>query len=278
MVTRVLAERSGLAVAATTRGESPGVPTAVSWQRFDAARDSLDALLDATQPTWIVNAIAVTAPLIEEGVNTSVLRAIEVNAVFPRRLAQAAAARRQRVIQIATDGVYSGLRGPYDESAPHDAQDVYGRTKSLGEVVDAHIALLRCSIVGPEAGSPRSLLGWLLALSPGATVRGFTGQRWNGVTTLHFAKLCAAVIEGAEVPAVQHIVPGDSLSKAELLELAARAWGRQDLRMRRELGPHRRDRTLSTLRPDANRGLWQAAGYGEPPTIAAMLEELAALE
>ena len=72
---------------------------------------------------------------------------------------------------------------------------------------------------------PRSLLGWLLASSPGASVRGFTDQRWNGITTLHFARLCAAVIDGVEVAQPQHVVPGDTVTKAELLELAAAAFG-----------------------------------------------------
>ena len=275
MVATTLRERPDLKVSVTTRGESPGGAVGASWRPFDVSRDPVDRVLDAEEPDWVVNAIAVVAPLICQDDSASVLRAIAVNAAFPRRLAEAAAAREQRVIQIATDGVYSGLHGPYDEAAPHDAQDVYGKTKSLGEVSDSHVVLLRCSIVGPEAGPPRSLLGRLLAHPPRAAVRGFTGQRWNGVTTFHFAKLCAAIIDGAEVSSPQHVVPGDSVSKAELLGLAARALGRQDLRIQREPGPEPRDRTLTTQRPDVNRRLWEAAGYDEPPTIASMLAELA---
>jgi hypothetical protein len=38
------------------------------------------------------------------------------------------------------------------------------------------------------------------------------------------------------------------------------------------------DRTLSTRDPQRNQDLWRAAGYQRPPTIAAMLNELAAAE
>jgi hypothetical protein len=54
-----------------------------------------------------------------------------------------------------------------------------------------------------------------------------------------------------------------------------RAFGRSDLSVERIPGPSAADRTLSTRRPDVNAALWRAAGYPQPPTIAAMLGELA---
>ena len=39
-----------------------------------------------------------------------------------------------KVIQIATDCVFDGLKGNYTEDDKHNAIDVYGKTKSLGEV------------------------------------------------------------------------------------------------------------------------------------------------
>jgi dTDP-4-dehydrorhamnose reductase len=276
MVASVLSQRPGLELTITTRGDRPDRLKDLNWRRFDARRDSLSRLLAGGGYEWIINAIAVIAPWIDERVSSSVMRAIDINARFPRRLADTAASRGQRVIQITTDGVYSGRNGPYDESAPHDALDFYGKTKSLGEPSADHVVSLRCSLVGPELGKPASLLGSLLASPAGATIRGFTGQRWNGVTTLHFARLCIAVVEGVQITRPQHVVPADSVTKAELLDMAVGAFGRADLHVQPEPGPLARDRRLSTLEPAINRGLWQAAGYAEPPSIAAMVHELAA--
>lgn len=268
MVTRVLAGSPGLEVSATARDS------------FDARRDPLADLLEAGGHEWIVNAIGVLKARIDEDDPASIEDAIAVNALFPHRLADEAARRGQRVIQIATDGVYAGVHGPYDETAEHDPTDVYGKTKSLGETPADNVWHLRCSIVGPELGPPTSLLGWILSAPRDAELTGYDGHRWNGITTLAFAKLCHAVITATEPPHhVQHVVPGDSVSKAELLELALTAFGRTDVSVRHVPGPGAPiDRTLSTRDPGANQRLWQAAGYERPPSIEAMLNELAAAE
>jgi dTDP-4-dehydrorhamnose reductase len=276
MVATLLNARPGLEVIVTTRREQPRYLTGIPWRRFDARRDSLRRLLERDRCDWVVNGIALTAPRIDIGDDRSVRWAIEVNSLFPRQLAAVAGRVGQRVIQIATDGVYSGSAGPYDESASHDPIDVYGMTKSLGETVAANVVRLRCSIVGPEHGPPSSLLGWVLSQPAGTRVRGFTGQQWNGVTSLHFARFCAAIVGGHESLALQHIVPSDTVTKAQLIELISGAFGRADLDVLPEPGPHQRNRTLATLHPSAHLGLWRATGYMQPPTIAEMLAELAA--
>jgi dTDP-4-dehydrorhamnose reductase len=81
---------------------------------------------------WIINCIGVIKPYCDD-----IPRAIKVNALFPYTLPA-------NTIQIATDCVYSGAKGNYVESDPHDADDIYGKTKSLGEAT--HIKNLRCSI------------------------------------------------------------------------------------------------------------------------------------
>ena len=275
MVARVLAERPKLELTTAARGDR--AVDASRHQRFDALHDPLDSLLGGGRYDWIVNAIGVIKPRIDEKNPASIDNAIAVNALFPYRLAREAAARGQRVIEVATDGVYAGAAGPYDESAPHDPRDVYGKTKSLGEVPADNVWRLRCSIVGPERGPASSLLGWALGAEAGTELTGYDGHRWNGITTLHFARLCAAIVAGAEVPpGLQHVVPADSVSKAELLELALEAFGRTDISVRRTPGPGAPvDRTLATRDPAANERLWAAAGYERPPTIEAMLHELA---
>jgi dTDP-4-dehydrorhamnose reductase len=258
MVGRVLSEEGGLELAATDRA------------RFDARADDPRVLLEEVAPDWIVNAIGVTKPHIDPASAASVAAALDVNARFPFALADAARLQGARVIQISTDGVFSGEAGGYREDAPHDALDVYGKSKSLGEVPAANVVNLRCSIIG--AGS---LVGWLLEQPPGARLPGYADHIWNGVTTWHFGRLCAGiVIEQPDLPSPLHVVPADTVTKAQLLELIARAFGRDDLTIEAQASPAAVDRSLVTQHPEANAELWRAAGYDAPPTVAAMVDEL----
>ncbi len=271
MIARVLASDGGLDVVASTRHGGDGALA------FDAGRNSIAELLDHARCDWIVNAVGVLDRRIDEDDPNSVANAVDVNAVFPLRLA-AAAGRDQRVINIATDGVFTGSGGPYDERAARDAEGAYARSKALGEVHSPNVVNLRCSIIGPEKLPARSLLGWAVSQPPEATIKGYSNHRWNGVTTLHFAKLCAAVILGGQptLPSLLHVVPANAISKADLIRLGLVAFGRTDVTVVDEPAPAPGDRTLRTVYPEVNQGLWSAAGYPLPPTIAEMVNELAA--
>jgi dTDP-4-dehydrorhamnose reductase len=245
---------------------------------FDADRHSVEELLDATRCDWVINAIGILDRDIDESDPGTVARAIHVNSTLPHRLA-AAAGKECRLIHITTDGVFSGRNAPYDENAPHDAVGIYGRSKSLGEPRFANCVNLRSSIIGLETPPAKSLLGVTLSHPPGAVITGFTNHRWNGVTTLHLARLCAGVIHGDhdDLPSVLHVVPGDSVSKAELINLCLVAFGRTDLTVENRPTQEPMDRTLRTTHPELNRRLWKLAGYSQPPSIGEMVTELAAL-
>jgi dTDP-4-dehydrorhamnose reductase len=153
---------------------------------------------------------------------------------------------------------------------------VYGKTKSLGEVRSPNVNHLRCSIIGPEQKGHLSLLDWLLNQPQGAKVCGYTNHLWNGVTTLAFAKLCHGIMsKQLELSHVQHVVPLNVATKAELLSHFNYFYHRNDIQIEYVVAPVAIDRTLSTLDAKKNQELWQAAGYDEPPYIQQMIEELA---
>ncbi|MGH9207541.1 MAG: sugar nucleotide-binding protein [Acidimicrobiales bacterium] len=272
MIARVLAANTALEVVASTR--RGGADT----RAFDVGRDSIVELLDWAEPNWIINAIGILDRRINEDDPVSTAAAVDVNARFPHRLA-ATADRGQRIVNIATDGVFSGRSAPYDERARPDAGGVYARSKSLGEVRSPSAVNLRCSIIGPEEAPGTSLLGWAISQPVGATITGYTNHQWNGVTTLHFAKLCEVLMldDQQDLPPTLHVVPGGAVSKAELLRLVLAAFGRSDVSVVEESSPEPVDRTLCTVHPDINRQLWSAAGYSRPPSVGDMVNELATL-
>jgi dTDP-4-dehydrorhamnose reductase len=283
MVTDFLARQPGLRVSATVRAEDlkrrceQALP-AVSWRLFDAA--ALDpARIEQTLEgqAWVINAVGVIKPYIHDDNAAEVERAVRINALFPHLLARAAEKTGSRVLQIATDCVYSGQKGRYVETDKHDALDAYGKTKSLGEVTSKQVFHLRCSIIGPELKAHLSLLDWFLGQPQGAKVNGFVNHRWNGVTTLHYAKLCLGVIaKELDLSPSLHIIPTGDINKCELLQCYARHYGREDITIGATEAAVVVDRTLATRNAKLNQEAWAAAGYTLAPSVPQMVEELAA--
>lgn len=222
---------------------------------------------------WIINCIGIIKPYIHDDNAAEVERAVRINALFPHALAQSLPSAK--IIQIATDCVYSGTKGKYKESDPHDALDVYGKTKSIGETYFKNMLNIRCSIVGREKSAHLSLMDWFLTQKHGASVDGYKNHLWNGVTTLHFAKICKGIIEkNINVSHLQHLLPKDKISKGEMLKIFAKHFRREDIKITVVNHSQPLDRTLATEKPDVNKKLWKAAGYSMVPTIEQMIREL----
>ena len=268
MVYDYLQKDPGLRVTGTSREGGTGL------RPLDAEAEDVP---DLSGQQWVVNCIGVIKPFIKDDNRDQVIRAIRVNSLFPTRLAVAAERNGARVLQIATDCVYSGRDGCYDERAAHDATDVYGKTKSMGEVHSPNMSHLRCSIIGPEAKGFVSLLSWFLKQPDGSELNGFRNHLWNGVTTLHFAKLCAGIIKTSPaLPHAQHVIPSGDITKADLLRAFGREYGRHNVRVKDVDAPTVIDRRLRTADEATNRALWRAAGHAEPPTVEDMVHEMAA--
>jgi dTDP-4-dehydrorhamnose reductase len=193
---------------------------------FDAADFALtnNYTVDFDQYDYILNCIGVIKPYCKDDDSQGCLNAVTVNSLFPRVLSEKVTPST-KIIQIATDCVYSGAKGAYVESDPHDALDVYGKSKSLGEVTTENFLNIRSSIIGPEEKNYVSLLEWFLHQKPDAELKGFTHHSWNGVTTLQFAKLMELIIEKnyfselQKVAKTHHFTPNSLVNKFELLNI-----------------------------------------------------------
>ena len=263
----VLSKSENLEVIVTARKSETG------YLKFDAANDDIEAMISAVKPDWIINCIGIIKPHINEESLGSRTRAIEINGLFPERLAQST---KKPIIQIATDCVFSGRKGSYVESDLHDATDVYGKTKSLGEMPADNLKHLRVSIIGPEVGRSTSLLEWFRNQPKGASLNGFTDHLWNGITTHHFGYLSRGIIEQDFTDFSRtHIIPKDVVSKANLLRIFAASYKRSDILISDVKSAVTIDRTLATENEELNSKLWKFAGYEEPPSVEMMVEEQA---
>jgi dTDP-4-dehydrorhamnose reductase len=150
--------------------------------------------------------------------------ALETNALLPHRLAALCQATQSRLIHISTDCVFSGQKGSYTEEDPSDAQDLYGRTKYLGETSAPHAVTLRTSIIGPELHTRYGLLEWFLSQKQAVT--GFQKAIFSGFTTDELSRIIAEeVIPNPKLQGLYHLSSAP-ISKYDLLQLFNHAYGR----------------------------------------------------
>jgi dTDP-4-dehydrorhamnose reductase len=248
--------------------------------RFDAESLDVAALFKAASLTlgdYVINCVGLTKSRIDESSPTSRASAQRLNVGFPAELARVASDSGVRVIQVATDCVYSGLDGGYGESAPHDALDVYGKTKSLGEIASDSVMHLRCSLIGPELGRNSLFFEWVRQQPKGAEISGYTDHLWNGLSSKAFGKIVLGIVSNNLFrPGVHHLVPADQVSKDQLVRMELEALGRYDVTVTGTATLTAVDRTLITENQDFNKALFAAAGYPALPTIRQMVDEICA--
>lgn len=151
---------------------------------------SIERAVRAFEPEVVINAIGIVKQ--RDDADDRRL-AIEINALLPHRLATLCRERGARLIHVSTDCVFSGRRGLYNEADNADAEDVYGRTKFLGEVASTGCLTLRTSIIGRELSRKRGLLEWLMAQH--GEIRGFTRAVFSGLTTHEFGRVVRMLVE-----------------------------------------------------------------------------------
>lgn len=221
---------AGHEVSGTVRGARDGSPLAqlplfrgdnIIWNVDAMDWPSVERLLRARRPDVIVNAVGV----IKQRTITSMTPSIQINALLPHQLAAAAAEWGGRLIHFSSDCVFSGARGGYRETDLSDAEDLYGRSKYLGEVVDAPNAVtLRSSIIGRELHHHHSLLDWLLSHDH-ATVTGYRNVIYSGLTTIEMANVVDRVIRRHPDLHGLYQVATTPIAKHDLLVLLASVYG-----------------------------------------------------
>lgn len=214
--------------------------------------DALARLLDRVRPRVVINCIGLVKQLAEAD---DPLSALPINAMLPHRLARLCALVGARLVHISTDCVFAGTRGHYSEADAPDAQDLYGRSKLLGEVTDsAHAITLRTSIIGHELASAHGLVGWFLAQK--GPVRGYAKAVFSGFPTVELAHIVRDhVLPRPELSGLYQ-VSAAPIDKLSLLRLVARQYG-HDI----AIEPDERvviDRSLDSSR------FRQATGYAPP--------------
>jgi len=168
-------------------------------------------------------------------------KAIYINSFFPHLLESLTKDTKTKVIHLSTDCIFDGRCGPYSETDIHTETNMYGRSKSLGELDNGKDLTMRTSICGPEQKDGTGLFHWFSKQT--GEVTGYSNHYWNGITTLEMAKQIDKVMD-LDLTGVYHFCPKALVTKGDLLLLMKDIWERANVEV-----------TLAPADEELNKGL-----------------------
>lgn len=193
------------------------IVTGIDVENFDA----MTALLASVRPSAVINCIGLVKQLAQA---EDPLSALPINALLPHRLARLCSLIGARFVHISTDCVFNGMKGNYRESDPSDAEDLYGRSKYLGEVTYPHAITLRTSIIGHELSSAHGLVSWFLAQK--GAIKGYRKAVFSGLPTVELSRVVGdVVLTRPELSGLYHVA-AQPIAKYDLLQLVREAYGK----------------------------------------------------
>jgi dTDP-4-dehydrorhamnose reductase len=165
------------------------------------------------RPDVVINCIGIIKQLKEA---SDPIISLTLNALFPHHLADLCAAAGARLFHMSTDCVFSGRRGDYAEDDVSDAEDLYGRTKFLGELNRPGCLTIRTSIIGRDFLKQSAFLEWFLS-HRGGQVRGYKNALYTGLTTQVLARIMGDLVENYPDLSGLYQIASQPISKHDLL-------------------------------------------------------------
>lgn len=186
-------------------------------------QDALVGVLASVRPDVVINCVGLIKQLADA---KDPLSALPINAMLPHRLSKLCGLAGARLIHVSTDCVFSGCKGMYSEADLSDAEDLYGKSKFIGELHEVpHAITLRTSIIGHELGSNYALVDWFLSQS--GPVKGYAKAIFSGLPTVELARVMKDyVIPNPELHGLYH-VSVEPIDKLSLLKLVAEVYGKK---------------------------------------------------
>jgi len=223
----------------------------------------LKSLVTHIKPDFIVNAVGVIK---QRDTAKVAVPSIGINSLLPHLLAECAQMWGGKLIHFSTDCVFSGKDGGYTETSISDADDLYGRSKYLGEVATPNALTLRTSIIGRELSHFASLVEWFLTQNGKAT-KGFSRALYSGLTTNEMAEVVTRIITARpDLSGLWHLT-SPTINKYDLLLLIREAY---NLEIEIEFDDQFvMDRSMTSER------FWTETGWVQP-NWPAMIGEMAA--
>ncbi|MFL5580737.1 MAG: sugar nucleotide-binding protein [Gemmatimonadaceae bacterium] len=232
--------------------------------------DGLARVLASLAPAVVVNAVGAIKQ--KKDLGSALERTFFVNGTLPHLLPLLNPNRRAQVVHFSTDCVFVGDRGGYTEADQPDAEDVYGRSKAVGELAYGAHLTIRTSIVGFELRDQLGLLGWFLRQPARSTLSGYTRAIFSGLPTVTLSRTVRDLLGRDEPLRGQYHVASDPIAKFDLLARVAAAFD-----LEHTLVPSEAVVIDRSLCDDRFRALTGTARPGWTELVAELREDFASL-
>tara|TARA_B110000438_G_scaffold278635_1_gene302390 strand:- start:1229 stop:2098 length:870 start_codon:yes stop_codon:yes gene_type:complete len=153
--------------------------------------DNTLTLLDDINPDIIINCVGIT---IRRGLNNDYNHTELLNSKLPHKLNKWVEKNQKKLIHFSSDCVFSGEKGNYFDNSTPDADDIYGLSKSHGEVKSDNTLTIRCSIIGREIFNHTELFEWLYSMK-NKKIEGYNNVIYSGVTSTWMGKTINHIIK-----------------------------------------------------------------------------------
>ncbi|HSL57171.1 MAG TPA: dTDP-4-dehydrorhamnose reductase, partial [Acidimicrobiales bacterium] len=194
-------------------------------------RDAVLAAVTDVGPTVVVNAAAWTAV---DACESDLRRALLVNGVAVRWLAEACRRAGAHLVQVSTDYVFSGeLDRPHTEWDTPDPRSAYGRSKLAGEIEAAAVGatIVRTSWLFGRHGSDIVATILRLAAEPGRELAFVDDQRGCPTEAGDLARAIRWLAD-ARLPGIVHVTNAGAMTWFDLARLVLAAAGHDPDRVR----------------------------------------------
>src|SRR5215216_105956 len=190
-------------------------------------KDTIDSILESTQPDWLVNCAALAN--LEE-CEQYPERARLLNTEMPGELAKICAQRKIHLVHISTDAVFDGEKKDLytEEDDPHPL-GTYSQTKLNGEravqSANSEAIIARVNFYGWSLNSKRSLGEFFVNnLVAGRHVNGFTDVIFCPMFVDHTAQILLSMLKKG-LSGLYHVVGPQPMSKYQFGMEVARKFG-----------------------------------------------------
>ena len=182
--------------------------------------DNLAKVVEETKPEIVINCISLDKELLKK---CDPLMMIPIYALLPHQLSRLCKKNGARLVQISTDGVFSGKKGNYKEDDARDSEDLYGTTKAMGELIEKHTITIRTSIIGHEISNKNGLVDWFLSQKQQCEC--FSNAIFSGFPTVILSEIIRDfIIPNSKLNGIYHIA-SKPISKCKLLTLINKEYG-----------------------------------------------------